>query len=872
MDNNDPNFGRETGHDPQAFWTSTGHRLWDRVMQQYGMQYNNIGWADMEADNSSVIMSNFVRSANNNPPMRLDNSAPYDPDTVAKAFATGISMLKRKYSNQMNAAPGGDYFPEEEQRQCRRQLKRNHARNLMEDPEETELFKSIYPLPRKHSNGTLIFRLQQIPIPELNSVARNWDLLAVASALFSQGKFGKLLEVLLTNNCIGRGGEAKFLNYKTMFQDSIYNLLFSLFFQKKTLKSNPTGMVPDFEHYQLCVYFIFGCYWACEDGLARDEIGLPNSPQRRKSYFVFQELHGIRDSSVSQRITGTIRSVLPNDIREYYSGKSLRYGAMTRLTWDPAVTYEEAIALGGWRTNCNRDWYVWQYLVALVPPVLTLAGYPDCRVIPHLPSLGMLFFHDSLEDSQRLDNARFQRFIRKLYILDLPEFKEQNSPQRNFLVVVTAVMVMHFGDAYLKLGSQHSYCRKIINAAMDSQIPYADTQARAIQLLQKYSSIVKSDFKKGNIPPTEGGDQVGRRSVPEQIAKMNDSVSKLLSFKTHQQAQLQQLHERMDETTEELARVKTRVQTVTELLDCIVTQNRNIQLRLNQLMSHQGVPVEPLPDTPQAVRRSQLVANAVGRHLDRQNGAAAAPEPQVAQVAIAEAPVEAPVPPPAPPVPPVEPARRERISVNQALNRHRRTPPGNRGATRPEHKLEKCLMAMYRAPNNHVLGAMVNYGKLCDRTTWLTQQFFPSADRQAPGKIMKVLDLVDAVLTREDRQKFLRHQMSDSEANRFVNRTVKQCKEIAWTMLKLRQIDDAKNFASRKAACPKHYKAGPRVSSQILGMSNNIGTFELEQYVPDYDVAGHPRRSRKSLCEHYDDTMLPRLSALVAQYHHNGYN
>ena len=93
MDNNDPNFGRETGHDPQAFWTSTGHRLWDRVMQQYGMQYNNIGWADMEADNSSVIMSNFVRSANNNPPMRLDNSAPYDPDTVAKAFATGICML-----------------------------------------------------------------------------------------------------------------------------------------------------------------------------------------------------------------------------------------------------------------------------------------------------------------------------------------------------------------------------------------------------------------------------------------------------------------------------------------------------------------------------------------------------------------------------------------------------------------------------------------------------------------------------------------------------------------------------------------------------------------------------------------------------------
>ena len=320
-------------------------------MQSCGMQYDNIGWADVMADNSSVIMSNFVRSAKNHPPMRLDGSGPYDPDTVAKAFSAGIGMLKRKFSNQINNAPGGDYFPDEEIRQCRTQLKRNHARNLMEDPEETELFKSIYPLPRKHSNATLIFRLQQIPVEALAAVARNWDLLAVATALFAQSKFARLLEILVTNNCIGRGGEAKFLNYNNMFLDSVYNLVFSLFFQKKTLKSNPTGMVPDFEHFVLCIFFIFGCYWACEDGLARvDGVGLPNSPERRKAYFVFQELHGIRDNSVSQRITNTIRSVLPQDIKEFYSGKSLRYGAMTRLAWDPAVTYEEAIALGG----CTR--------------------------------------------------------------------------------------------------------------------------------------------------------------------------------------------------------------------------------------------------------------------------------------------------------------------------------------------------------------------------------------------------------------------------------------------------------------------------------------------------------------------------------------
>ena len=125
----------------------------------------------------------------------------------------------------------------------------------------------------------------------------------------------------------------------------------------------------------------------------------------------------------------------------YFTGKSFRYGGMSQLAWDPAVSYDESVALGGWTTSTNHDHYVWEYLVSIIPAVLSLAGYPDCRVLPYTPTLGMLFFHESLRVEQRFTKETYEKFIQKLYIIDLPEFKFPNTPQRNLLVVVMAVMV-----------------------------------------------------------------------------------------------------------------------------------------------------------------------------------------------------------------------------------------------------------------------------------------------------------------------------------------------------------------------------------------------------------------------------------------------
>lgn len=185
------------------------------------------------------------------------------------------------------------------------------------------------------------------------------------------------------------------------------------------MKTNPSGFVPDFQFPELCIFFLLGCYWALEGGLIRPlGIGCPRSPLRRRSKYVFQDLHDMQDRSVSTQITNIIRSCIPQQLKGYFSGRSIRYGAMTELSWDPAVAYVEAVTLGGWATPSNSDFYVWIYLVAIIPPVLCLAGYPDCRVIPQLPQSGLLF--NLPEQDHRLTPDQWQSFVSHLYVNQLP--------------------------------------------------------------------------------------------------------------------------------------------------------------------------------------------------------------------------------------------------------------------------------------------------------------------------------------------------------------------------------------------------------------------------------------------------------------------
>jgi hypothetical protein len=147
------------------------------------------------------------------------------------------------------------------------------------------------------------------------------DMLNISKHLFKTAQLGKLLKLLLTFNGIGRGGEVKLLSYQTVFIDMFYIILFFQCFQGKILKTNPSGFAPDFVHSTLCVFLVFGCYWACEEGLYQsDGMGKVDSLHHRKMHFVFQDLHKIRDDAVWDQITRYLCSFIPNAIRMFFLG------------------------------------------------------------------------------------------------------------------------------------------------------------------------------------------------------------------------------------------------------------------------------------------------------------------------------------------------------------------------------------------------------------------------------------------------------------------------------------------------------------------------------------------------------------------------
>ena len=148
------NYGRETNHDPDRVWNSTGKYLWDQVMADAGMKFDSIGWEDLEGGNSIAVMRAFVESCRVKPPMQRNGNDPYDSNTVVKAFSTGMLKLKLKFEAQIQQFPG-DYFPEEYANECKSLLKKNRSRNLMEGDDDTDLFKGLYPLPCKHSISTM---------------------------------------------------------------------------------------------------------------------------------------------------------------------------------------------------------------------------------------------------------------------------------------------------------------------------------------------------------------------------------------------------------------------------------------------------------------------------------------------------------------------------------------------------------------------------------------------------------------------------------------------------------------------------------------------------------------------------------------------
>ena len=99
---NNNGFARATQHDPNTFFRSTVVPLFNRVMADAGnaLRYNNIGQEDVEGGNAAIIISDFVRYCNQNPPISRTTRKPMSADTLQKAISSLTSGL-----------PVGQVFP-----------------------------------------------------------------------------------------------------------------------------------------------------------------------------------------------------------------------------------------------------------------------------------------------------------------------------------------------------------------------------------------------------------------------------------------------------------------------------------------------------------------------------------------------------------------------------------------------------------------------------------------------------------------------------------------------------------------------------------------------------------------------------------------
>jgi hypothetical protein len=845
MEEEEVPFARDI-QESREFWDSTGINIWKKLMDPIGYVFDGIGLGDLEGDNSIGLMSKFVARCKSHPPVSDYTGKPYKVDSILKTLLASMRKLKEKVRGQV---PGNtpEFFPSEDIQKWKKAIKNNHGRVHMEGEDESAFMKDCYPIPRQHSERTALLPLVDFSDRAQREESRKIDMYFIACTMFSRQKLEELLQVQLTWNGIGRSGEVKFLTYASFFFCFTYNGLFLQWFQRKNLKTNPSAFFIDYMHPEMCILFLLGCFWAIRRGLERSDIGEDKSSARRKALYVFQKLHSVKDDTVAKSITSYIKSCIPASIRAFFSGRSLRYGAMTLLSWDPAVSYEEAVALGGWTTPSNASYYVWMYLVAVIPAALALAGYPDVRMIPYLPDIGKIF--STGLPAERCTADQWSAFVQHLFVVQLPQF-EVGGCLRDLLTTVATVMVMNFSHCFKKYGGHHEYCRKMIHTCLKAGM--ATDQATAVKKLSFWSKTLRDDFVHNNVHGTEArNDTVRRRTIPDQLQSLNEKVRSIIQSKTEMLASLVESRAESILLRDQVGQASTQMQVVGEQNEKILTNQRLLLLQNQRILDFLGLPRSEGPITADALLGASAnlptpgVALAAGPALligtqettIEEERMAVSPsqqtQPRRAVVPFSRQNTGAPV---------AQGGRAHAVAagvagrvvtVAEALMRPRvRGIVGPRGQASSNESMVNIIKELYDSHKNVRFSGLVQGASpyLNFQATHIHQVILNGKDSARP-KIIDALDLWDALWEPKERHAIINRTGGSPCVDYSIIERIGRRYKLAMHYLK----GDGN---------PKTIEPGKALKDQILGSGNNIIVFKnehgLEQYIPRWNQEGQP--------------------------------
>ena len=290
-------------------------------------------------------------------------------------------------------------------------------------------------------------------------------------------------------NAIGRPGEAKFIDTSNWTWHGRFDVVDIQWLETKTKSVQAMPMFPDKCYYLLDFYHAIGSYWAVEGGLFRTDDQSPYAT------YLFPLLHKMADNSVASKILNTIRDLLPEDmkkeLKQSFSGKSLRQSSITELLIDPDLSYSDVLGRSGHESGTTIDTYQDKMNIA--------TGIRGGKKLAHWSA-------DADVKVPKLDGLptdSVYKMMDKLFTISVPMKRfAQGGELHMVLRTCTASLIMYHNDILsdsLTGGTSNAMVSKLSRAANDAKI--SDERypgANADFVLAKWSDEIKTRMESDN--------------------------------------------------------------------------------------------------------------------------------------------------------------------------------------------------------------------------------------------------------------------------------------------------------------------------------------------------------------------------------------
>ena len=291
----------------------------------------------------------------------------------------------------------------------------------------------------------------------------------------------------------------------------------------------------------------------------------------------------------------------------------------------------------------------------------------------------------------------------------------------------------------------------------------------------------------------------------------------------------------------EVESLQTQVNTLQTTCTHLATQNNLLMVRMNEILNALGRSVGPTAHGPTNHQRDQATVETLTATNEQsqsvEGDANSLLETPVANNATGQVStnandenVEAGILHQVTPIP-----------IAMALQRPRATVTGRRGSANKSESVEACLQTLYEARNNRELSNCKRTlgGNLeCCKAFILNRVF--RGKRRTDYKVEKILRLIDALWTKEEREKTINHEFQDDQEVLLFKDLARRCANAAHVILHM-------NNYNQHDILPNRHKPTNRCGTQVSGLSNNLGDFNISSFVPNWNQEGYPVQAEERL-------------------------